>query len=270
MVGTEFTQRCGSVAIWGPTSTGKTSLALTATGPVALLHASEKVKGIIEPHVRTGKVVRQFDFGFVAVKDEKACAERARVVWAKWEKLYGDAMEKWGKTIIVDTEPDAYALRRYARFGTLTPQGDLRDLYNQVNFDWRQIFKNQPRAQSEKRGVNLISIHTASDEYKDVMKKDKQGAMRKSSEKTGGFKMDGHREVKYWADVILWCERDVNGLYHVRIDKGWWRGGETEGLDLTDEMMKDLGYSMDAATKSHLTIPGILAFITETEEGEWR
>lgn len=267
-IGTEFTQRSASIAIWGPTSGGKTTLALSAKGPTALLHASEKIKGIVEPYVRNGKVVRALDFGFVASHDEKDTAIRARETWAKWDRLYTDAMKNWAGTIIVDTEPDAYALRRLAKFGTLQPQGDTRDLYASVNFDWRQIFKNKPREQAEKRGVNLITIHTASDEYHDVMKKNNQGVMKKVSEKTGRFKMDGHKEVKYWADVILWAEMDINGLRHVRIDKPWWNGTLT-GMDLTEELMVNMGYEASPVHNTALTIPNIMAVITETAAKEW-
>lgn len=270
-VGVDFTQRCASIAIWGETSSGKTTLALTSKGPVGLLHASEKVAGIVEPHVRKGKVVRKFDFGFAVRKGEEEgqIAERARGVWAKWMALYTDGMTKWAGTIIVDTEPDAWMLRRLARFGTLTPKGDLRDLYGAVNFDWSQIFKNTPREQAETRGANLITIHTASDAYKDVMVPGTGGGPpKKVSIKTGEYKMDGQKSIRYWADVILWVDKDPSGQYTVRIDKGWFNG-QIEGSVLDDTMMRNLGYTVNPAIGSALTIPSILALITETPEEEW-
>lgn len=267
VVGTEFTQRCAQIAICGETSTGKTSLALTAKGPIALLHASEKVTGIVQPHVRHGKLVRKFDFGFVGSKDEKDTAGRAQVTWKKFNVLYDEAMEKWAGTIIVDTEPDAWALRRFARFGTLTPQGDMRALYTAVNFDWAQLFKNRPREQAEKRGVNLITIHTCSDEYKDVIKTTPNGP-KEVSVKTGRQKMDGQKSVKYWADVILWVDKTDAGDYTVRIDKGWFNGG-IEGVVVDNKMMLELGYKVNPATGSAITIPAIMAMITETPEEEW-
>lgn len=269
VVGTEFTQRCAQIAIVGPTSAGKTTLALTSKGPIGLLHASEKVAGVVEPFVRKGKLIRKFDFGFVADrKDEKKTAERAQVVWNKFENLYNDCMDKWGKTLIIDTEPDAWALRRLARFGTFTPKGNTMDLYNAVNFDWSQMFKNRPREQAEKRGVNLITIHTCSDEYEDYMGQTASGP-KQMSRRTGRQKMDGQKSVKYWADVILWVERRLTDMqFEVRIVKGWFNG-QIEGTALDDEMMRGLGYTVSPVTNSALTIPAILAMITDTPEKEW-
>lgn len=271
-IGIDFTQRCASIAIWGPTSMGKTTLALTAGGlkaPTALLHASEKIKGIVEPHVRMGKLVRAYNFGFVAKRgDDKENAKRAGTVWKKFEDLYDNAMDDWAKVVIVDTEPDAWALRRLARFGTLTPQGDTRDLYNAVNFDWAQMFKNKPREVAEGRGVTLITTHTCGDEYKDAIKMT-PGGPKKVSEKTGKYKMDGQKHVKYWADVILWVEKGEDGQYRVRIDKGWFNG-TVEGMVLDNEFMQNMGYEESPVTKSYLTIPAIMALITETPEEGWK
>lgn len=270
-VGTEFTQRAASIAIWGETSSGKTTLALTAKGPIGLLHASEKVAGVIQPHVRVGKVVRKFDFGFAVRKGETEAqiAERARLTWAKWMDLYNDGMNKWAGTVIVDTETDAWALRRLARFGSLTPKGDLRDLYGAVNFDWAQIFKNTPRELVDTRKVNLITIHTASDAYKDVMVPGSGGGPpKKVSIKTGDYKMDGQKSIRYWADVILWVDKNPAGQYTVRIDKGWFNG-QIEGTVLDEPLMRQLGYKVDPAIDSALTIPAILSMITETPEEEW-
>ena len=265
-VNTEFTQRHAFIAICGETDTGKTSLALTARGPVAILHAAEKVKGILEPHVRSGKLIKQHNFAGVFPKDEKACADAATVVWQKAKALYDAA---WGNcgTLVVDTEPGLYALRRYARFGTLTPRGDTRDLYTAINWDWAQMFNARPRAQQD-QGTTLITIHTMSDEYKDVIKQT-QGGPKKLSEKTGNLKMDGQKSIKYAADLILQTLRDpVSEQFKVKIIKPWFRG-DVRGMELDDEMMRSMGYQENAATGSCLTIPAILAFITSTEEAEW-
>lgn len=263
-VGTDFTQRHAFVAIIGPESSGKTTLALTLPGPLAFLHHAEKIKGVIEPFVVQGKLIRKHDFHFMPTKGdpEEAVAQKARVVWAKAAAAYNDAWD-WAKGIIVDTETDMWKDRRYARFGTLTPKGDLRDLYNVVNTDWRQMFKLRYRGQATDHGVNLVTIHQCSDEYKDVVIQAGPKKGQKNSERTGQQKREGNKEVGYWADVVLWCSKDslIDFDYHVRIAKGWFNGS-VEGMDLTDKIMVDLGYS-------GLNLPAILAFITQTPEGEW-
>lgn len=271
---TEFTQRCAFVAVWGPESGGKTTFALSAPGPTALIHAAEKINGVTQPWVRTGKRIRLHNFGFVASTDEEETATRARVTWAATKSCYLDAMDKWAKSVVIDVEPDAYALRRFAKFGTLTPKGDTRDLYASINFDWRQLLKSKFRAQTETRQCNLITIHTATDEYRDVVKiaqsGPKKGQQIKVSERTGRQRMQGHKDIKYWADVVLWVYKDImgDGEYHVRIDKGWWNGA-VEGVDLSDTTMKDLGYQPSSVTGSHITFASVMGFITETNEKEW-
>lgn len=266
-VSTEFTQRYASIAICGETDTGKTSLALTARGPVAILHAAEKTRGIIEPHVRAGKMVRQHNFAAVFPKAEDECRKKATEVWQKADQLFTDAW-KWAGSIIVDPEPDYYALRRYARFGTLTPQGDVRDLYNAINFDWRQRFGAMPRAQGSGKGTTLITIHTMTDEYRDVMKQTATG-LKKVSEKTGNLRMEGHKSIKFSADLILQTQRDlVSGKFSVKILKPWFNGG-ARGMELDDELLREMGYSESPATNSCLTLPAILSFITDTPEAEW-
>lgn len=275
----KFEQRCALVVIWGLESSGKTSLALTAPGPTGVLHSAEKIGGVYQAFVKAGLKLRKFNFGFVATTDEASTAERARAVWAKWKANYIDAFTKWAKTIIVDTEPDAWVLRRFAKFGTLQPKGDTRDLYSSVNFDWKQLFKNRFREQAESgRGCNLILISTATDEYKDIITVakfgPKKGTQVKESHRTGKQKMEGMKSIKFWADVILYCWKELDlttgqNTYHVRIDKGWFNG-MVEGMDLTDEFMRALDFSEHPVTKSCLHWASIMAYITDTPEAEWK
>src|SRR4051812_8483060 len=60
---TEITRRVAFVQIYGETGTGKSTLALTAPGPIAYMHADEKLDGIVEPFTSEGKDVRLHNFG---------------------------------------------------------------------------------------------------------------------------------------------------------------------------------------------------------------
>lgn len=272
---TDFLQRCVFLSIWGPESGGKTTLALTAPGPTALIHAAEKINGVYQPFVRKGHQIKLYNFGFTASTDEAATSERARAVWASFKSLYLDAFNKWGKSIVIDTEKDAWALRRFAKFGTLQPKGDTRDLYSSVNFDWRQLLKSKFREQAMTRKCNLITVTTSTDEYKDIVKVastgPKQGQQVKESVKTGRQRPEGHKEIKFWADVIVYAYKDImgDGDYHVRIDKGWFNGA-CEGLDLTSTFMEALGYSKHPVIDTHLHFASLMAFITDTPEAEWQ
>jgi len=236
-------------------------LALTAPGPIAHIHSAEKVAGVAERAkiARPGVTIRQHNFGFKPGANEQETANLARAKWGPMKNAFNDALNNWAKTTILDTEPDGWVLRRYSKFGTLNPQGDLRDLYTVVNADWRGMLKMSYRAQVETLKHNLITIHTEKDEYKDIV----EGTPpKKKSVRTGRVRMEGNKEVKYWADVILYCWRDITDMqFWVRIEKGWFRG-EVEGIELCDATLQDMGYS-------GLTIPALLAFITNTPEAEW-
>ncbi len=45
---TEFTRRSVVLEIYGDTGTGRTTLALTAPGTIAVLHAAEKLEGLFQ------------------------------------------------------------------------------------------------------------------------------------------------------------------------------------------------------------------------------
>lgn len=56
---TLFTKRSGVIMeIWGPTMTGRTTLALTAPGPIALISFHEKIDGVVQAAKGAGKESR--------------------------------------------------------------------------------------------------------------------------------------------------------------------------------------------------------------------
>jgi hypothetical protein len=239
---TQFTRRCVFMLIYGDTGTGRTTLALTAPGPIGLVHTSEKIEGIIQPFARE-KVIRCVNFGGVFSGTPQEIANQADPIWRRMYGAWTNAMDDWARTVIMDTDTEGWEILRLARFGELNPQGRTDHLYGPVNAEWRSMFK---RFRQQNR-CNVIAIGQTKDEYREVTKGGK-----KTSDRTGNTIRAGQKEIPYSADVVIRCSKD-DGDFHATIEKGWFNA-HTEGMTLDNEDMR---------------FPYIMSLITETDESEW-
>lgn len=236
---TEMTRRCVFMTVYGDTGTGRTSLALSAPGPIAFLHALEKIDGIIEQHAHkigpngdgTGGV---YNFGGVFIGNSEAITKQANEKWAKFKLAMDDAFG-WARTIIVDTHTEAWELIRLARFGTLAPRGQIAHMYGPVNNEWRSMWK-QFRQQET---TNVIAIGQIGEIYK-------------NDKATGKYEQKGQREMGYMSDVIVRTEKE-KGVFTATVEKGWFNA-EAEGIPLEDDMTK---------------FPGLMQWITNIDAEEW-
>jgi hypothetical protein len=248
----EFTRRTVFMDIIGASGTGRTSLALTAPGPVAVINADEKVDGVVQPHVRAGKDIRVATFGFVAGHAAKQdIAVRAGIVW---DRVCGwlDDSTKWAKTTVFDTGTEGWELIRLARFGEMNPKGNRMDaLYGPVNAEFRSTFKRF----RQQEYTNLITLHQVKDEYQDKVRDGKPVSVRTGREVRAGFK-----EMQYMADVVIRTGRGMNGVFTATVEKGWFNAA-TEGLTFEGPP------SIDEPMSCHFA--NIMALITETEASEW-
>ncbi len=229
--------------IIGPEGSGRTTLALTAPGPIAYLHAAEKKDGIIEPFARIKKI-REFNFGGVFRGSTADASKAANAVWVNYMACFSDAFN-WAKTIIVDTNTEAWELLRLARFGELNPKGRTEALYGPVNAEWRSQYK-QFRKQNR---TNVITIHQVKDKYVDKMVNSKLQSVN-----TGTTIRAGQKEIGYLADVVVRTGRGPNREFLATIEKGWYNAGGTEGIELENELV---------------TFPYIMNLITDKGEEVW-
>jgi hypothetical protein len=240
---TEFTRRCVSMLIYGDTDTGRTTLALTAPGPIGFAHAAEKIEGIIQKAAREKKV-HTVNFGGVFRGSPQEIADQANPIWTRLAARWYDGY-RWARTLIMDSDTEAWELLRLARFGEVTPRGRTENLYGPVNAEWRSMFK-QFRQQD---ACNVITIGETKDEYREVNK----GGVR-SSERTGRTVRAGQKEMAYMADVVIRCDRTgIGGDFTATIEKGWFNA-HSEGMTVENE---DCRFSY------------LMSLITETEESEW-
>lgn len=236
---TELTRRAIFMQIYGETSTGRTTLALTAPGPIALLHAAEKIDGIVQPFARE-KEIKVHNFGgTLRGKPEEIAAQAQRNLagfLAAWDDAYS-----WARTIVIDTHTEIWELLRLARFGTLTPRGSIAAMYGPLNNDFRSIFKRfREQDLNGGGGVNVVAVGQIRERYR-------------NDKPTGKMEPAGQKEIPYYADITVRTDRTKKGGFKATIEKGWYNS-MAEGLDLEDDLM---------------TFPMVMALITETDESEW-
>lgn len=240
---TEFTTRNTMMEICGDSGTGRTSLALSAPGPIALIHTAEKIDGIIQPFARKKKI-RTHHFGGTFRGTKQEIANQAMDVWKRTLDAWYDAFG-WARTIILDTHTEAWELVRVAHFGDLKPSGGRVDSnYGPINASWRSLFKHY----REQQGVNVILIGQTKDEYKT----NKKGISNGISERTGNTIRAGQKEILYFVDCAIRTRKE-DGDFYSEIEKGW-MNGSVEGD-------RFIGKDSDFAT--------IMSAITETNKKEW-
>lgn len=220
-----FDRRCVFMEIYGDTGTGRTRLALTAPGPIALAHAAEKVAGEVQRAVKElGSKLKIHNFGTTVYgTDPPAIAKQAQPVWRALRERWLGA-PGWAKTRVMDTGSEAWELVRLARFGTVTPQGRTENLYGPVNAEWRSMFKSH----GNQNYTNTIVIHQTKDEY--VTKKGPKGT---SSERTGETIRVAMKEMPFMAEVIIRTSKS-GGVFTATIEKGW-HNAAAEGTEFNDE-----------------------------------
>lgn len=273
---TEVDRRVAVTEIYGDTGTGRTHLAFTAPGPIAYMGAAEKIEGLIQRASQRTKV-RMVNFGGVFSGDPESVKAQALPVWNGVMAAFYDALG-WARSIILDTHTEAWELIRMAHFGGQKPEGGRVDAnYGPVNALWRSLFK-AARIQDT---TNFIVIGQTKDEWVDgdegkqvggITIKTEKGSKGGIGKRTGRTIRAGQKEIGMFCDVVVRTSKvpaqggpEFQGL----IEKGWYNA-EYEGTVLTnDKAVLPGGAEMPFKGGTGLTLPEILALITETPTKDW-
>lgn len=233
----EITRRVVHMQLYGETGTGRTSVALSAPGPIALMHADEKIDGIVEPFVRDGKKVRTYNFGGTFSGSTEQIASQANEAMKDFYRAWADAFT-WARTVILDTHTELWELLRLARFGKLAQVKPIH--YGPVNAEWQSIFKMFRRQDK----ANLICIGKIREKYD------------KNDKPTGKMEQAGQKDFGYLSDIRIRMDKSItkSGVeFSGMIEKAWFNA-QMEGTELPEAM---------------LTFPEILETITEIPSTEW-
>ena len=231
---TEEPRRCVLLHLYGETNTGKTSLALTAPGPIALIHAAEKIDGIVQPQIANGKEIRLYDFSGIYGGTPEEIATEASASFRALKAAIEDSWS-WARTVVIDTHTEMWELIRLARFGKLSQV--MPHHYGPVNAEWLGIFK----AFRRQKDTNLIIIGHMRERYR-------------NDKPTGIMEPAGQKQMSYLADVILRMGRNKKLDFIGKLEKAWWNA-TIEGLELENEM---------------LDFPTVMGLVTEEDPEEWQ
>ena len=202
-----------TIVIAGREKQGKTNFALTAPDPIAHFNLDVGLEGVIEKF-RKDKVIYTHDYPYRTEMGASTMAI-AQPIWEKFKADYKFFLNsKEIRTIVWDTESEAFDLLRYARLGTLALPRDVSYKYGPVNAEFREMIRTA--FASDK---NLIIIKKMKDEYiKDV--------------RTGGDEPAGFKDMSYLVQVNLIDYRDgLDGPFHIQVENCR-QNPDVAGMDL--------------------------------------
>lgn len=249
-VSTEFTARAVAKCIYGDYDTGKTTLALSAPGPIAFFHAYEKVGGLLQ-YVRRSKDIRVHKFGGPMEgnpdKVQRLAEEEIKLFEAGLDSAYS-----WARSIVIDQETRLWELYQLSRLGSMVrAERDEKDnkkgqlIYQEINNRWTSMLMKyrvnleaKDMSNSKRPKTNLVIISRTKDEYK-------------GPSATGRTVRAGQKDTGSFCDVVVRTRRKDE--FSVTIEKPW-NNNSMRGVELSQDMMR---------------FSEIMSMVTETSSEEW-
>ncbi len=163
---------------------GKTHLALTAPGPIALFDMDRGLEGVVQ------KFMAEKEILFTSYRHLPCITEDDhKKLWAKFEKDYDAALSGKGiRSIILDTATELWEKARLAEFGRLS---NVQHLYPALNAKFRKLIDRAFDAEK-----NLILVHKRKKAYKQNVKGEDSW--------TGEWERAGFSEIGYVVQVNLY------------------------------------------------------------------
>jgi len=208
-------------AVSGLEKQGKTHLALSAPGPIAVINMDIGLEGVVGKFLASGKSISTINLG-VPKTQEAALAE-----WDRWVKAYRGALRSREiRTLVVDTETESWELIRMARFGKISQVKPHH--YGPVNAEYAGLLREA--YDSDK---NLILLRKMKPKYV-------------NDKRTAEYEPSGFSGVPFLVQVLCQVYRDEPDdsgeppPFHCYI-KDCRQNSDLAGMDLEGEMC---GFSM--------------------------
>lgn len=264
-VASVWTPRAVALTIYGDSDTGRSTLALTAPGPIAYLHGHEKIDEILE-RKRRETLIRAHKFGGNMRGSAEEIQKRAQEEIKRFELALSDAYT-WARTIVIDTETRLWELYQLAKLGSMVrAERDAKDnkkgqlIYQEINAAWGamiQEYKDRletPKQRDKATGTpgapiytNLILICKTKDEYKKDAQTGQTGA-------TGRTVIAAQKNTWFFSDMVIRTQRKGDRFTGV-IEKPWWNP------DYRDYTLKGVDGELDFTY--------IMSTVTETDTSYW-
>lgn len=174
------------ISIEGTEKQGKSHLALTAPGPIALFDFDRRLEGTVHKFTSQKEIwVNTYAVPMstkgINIIDIDTCI----ALWNRFKTDFKTVLDlPYIRTVIIDTASDAWELLRLAKFGKLSQVQPFH--YGPVNFEFRDLIKSCAY-DSDK---NLIYIH-------------KQGSKYIGDKKTEDYERKGFGEVGYIVQMVV-------------------------------------------------------------------
>lgn len=200
------------VNITGKEKSGKSNLALTAPGPIALFDFDYGLEGVVEKFAGKKSIYRS-EYRISELSADKYISE-----WERHKKEFRAALSHKGvRTVVEDTGTEMWELVRLARFGKLTQV--MPQHYGPVNAELRGLVRD---AYSSDK--NLIFLHKMTQVYI-------------NNQPTKDYAMAGFKDIPYAVQVncLAWRE-EGGGDFHLEI-QDCRQNSAIAGMDLVGDMI---------------------------------
>jgi hypothetical protein len=235
------------LCVYGDTHTGKSSLALSAPGPIAIIHFAENLEGRIQLETSRGKDIREVNFGSVFKGTPTEISKQARRSLDLALLAIDDAMS-WAKTIIIDTHSSFWDVIQLAAFGSLNASASGNNRKGQLIYtELNNLYESTIRKFLLQDSVNLVLVGKTKLEYK------KSRGSKNRKEATGNTVHKCQKDTEFLSEIVLRTFYSDEGEFSCELVKPWW-DGSLKGLVVEGE---------------DSNFPSILSLITNTDESEW-
>lgn len=187
------------MSLCGLEKTGKTHLAFSAPDPIAFHSLDFGDEGVSNKFVSAGKKIYKMEYKIPSArKSSEKAKEEAGVVWESFRDKYLYSLEH-ARTVIVDTETEAWELCRLARFGKIDKV--LPHHYGPVNREYKEtIIKS-----AYESNANVILLQRLKKEYV-------------NDKFSGNYEQSGFSGIPFDVQVNCRCYVDARGLFCLYID----------------------------------------------------
>jgi hypothetical protein len=198
--GTELTPRL-IMSLCGLEKTGKTHLALSAPGPISYLSLDFGDEGVIEKFVPNKKIYKA-EFKIPAArgkgKDREGMKDQAEEIWEDFKEKYLFSLLN-ARTVIVDTETEAWELIRLARFGKVDQVKPIH--YGPVNREYKETMIKA----AYEANANVILLQRLKKEWL-------------NDKATGNYEQAGNSGIPFDVQVNARTYIDTDGRFALYID----------------------------------------------------
>jgi hypothetical protein len=174
------------LSVEGREKEGKTSLSLSAPGPIGVINMDLGLEGVVHKFARDKKIyVSDYKLPSTTRGNAKEVAEEADKVWTSLMADYRAALRSF-RTVVMDTATEVWELLRLARFGKLAQV--MPHHYTTVNSEFREMLR-----MAYDGNANLILVHKMKAVWVDVP--DGKGGTKGS--RTGEYERSGFSDTGF-------------------------------------------------------------------------